>query len=457
MSRRNVDLGSGSVGKLLFSLAVPTITSQIVNMLYNLVDRVYIGHMQPVETVGKLALTGVGVCLPIIMVISAFAALMAFGGAPRASIAEGRGDLKESERIMGNSFTMLVAVSVVLTVVFLVFAEPMLRIFGASDNTIGYALNYMRIYALGTIFVQVTLGMNAFITAQGFTVVGMKTVLIGAGLNTVLDPVFIFVMNMGVRGAAIATVLSQMASCIYVLLFLFGKRPLVRITFGGYRWKTMKQVLLVGLSPFLIIASDSLLIIVMNMVISSYGGPERSDMLLTCNTIVQSFMLIITMPLGGITGGTQTVMGYNYGAGRPDRIRKAEKHILLLSVAFTTVMFIIAQAGPGYFVRIFTREMSYVRVTEWAIRIFTLCIIPLAVEYTVVDGFTGMGIAKVAISLSMFRKSVYFLGMILLPRYFGVEAVFYAEPISDIMACAAASTTFIMLSGKVLKDNRRLF
>ncbi|MFQ9703669.1 MAG: MATE family efflux transporter [Enterocloster clostridioformis] len=233
--------------------------------------------------------------------------------------------------------------------------------------------------------------------------------------------------------------LSQMASCTYVLLFLFGKRPLVRITFGGYRWKTMKQVLLVGLSPFLIIASDSLLIIIMNMVISSYGGPERSGMLLTCNTIVQSFMLIITMPLGGITGGTQTVMGYNYGAGRADRIRKAEKHVLLLSVAFTTVMFISAQAGPGYFVRIFTREMSYVQVTEWAIRIFTLCIIPLAVEYTVVDGFTGMGIAKVAISLSMFRKSVYFLGMILLPRYFGVEAVFYSEPISDITACAAAS------------------
>ena len=212
MSRRNVDLGSGSVGKLLFSLAVPTITSQIVNMLYNLVDRVYIGHMQPVETVGKLALTGVGVCLPIIMVISAFAALMAFGGAPRASIAEGRGDLKESERIMGNSFTMLVAVSVVLTVVFLVFAEPMLRIFGASDNTIGYALNYMRIYALGTIFVQVTLGMNAYITAQGFTVVGMKTVLIGAILNTVLDPIFIFALDLGTGGAALATILSQFLS-----------------------------------------------------------------------------------------------------------------------------------------------------------------------------------------------------------------------------------------------------
>jgi len=289
--------------------------------------------------------------------------------------------------------------------------------------------------------------------------VGMKSVVLGAVSNIVLDPVFIFVMNMGVRGAAIATVLSQMASCIYVLLFLFGKRPLVRITFGGYRWKTMKQVLLVGLSPFLIIASDSLLIIVMNMVISSYGGPERSDMLLTCNTIVQSFMLIITMPLGGITGGTQTVMGYNYGAGRPDRIRKAEKHVLLLSVAFTTVMFIIAQAGPGYFVRIFTREMSYVQVTEWAIRIFTLCIIPLAVEYTVVDGFTGMGIAKVAISLSMFRKSVYFLGMILLPRYFGVRGCVHnvhhverkgaeGQPQAVLMERFADSQTEIYINGR---------
>ena len=195
-----------------------------------------------------------------------------------------------------------------------------------------------------------------------------------------------------------------MASCIYVLIFLFGKRPLVRITFGGYRWNTMKQVLIVGLSPFLIIASDSLLIIVMNMVISKFARPGDGDMLLTCNTIVQSFMLLITMPLGGITGGTQTVLGYNYGAGRPDRIRRAEKHIVVLGLVFTAVMFIIAQVGPGYFVRIFTRESSYVGITEWAIRIYTLCVIPLAVQYTVVDGFTGMGIAKVAVSLSMFRK-----------------------------------------------------
>ena len=261
MSRRNVDLGSGSVGKLLFSLAVPTITSQIVNMLYNLVDRVYIGHMQPVETVGKLALTGVGVCLPIIMVISAFAALMAFGGAPRASIAEGRGDLKESERIMGNSFTMLVAVSVVLTVVFLVFAEP------------------MRIYALGTIFVQVTLGMNAYITAQGFTVVGMKTVLIGAILNTVLDPIFIFAFGMGVRGAALATILSQAVSAVWVLKFLTGSKTKWHLRREHLRpqAKVVLPALALGASPFIMQSTESLITVCFNSSLLKYGGPSPSS------------------------------------------------------------------------------------------------------------------------------------------------------------------------------------
>ena len=311
MSRRNVDLGSGSVGKLLFSLAVPTITSQIVNMLYNLVDRVYIGHMQPVETVGKLALTGVGVCLPIIMVISAFAALMAFGGAPRASIAEGRGDLKESERIMGNSFTMLVAVSVVLTVVFLVFAEPMLRIFGASDNTIGYALNYMRIYALGTIFVQVTLGMNAYITAQGFTVVGMKTVLIGAILNTVLDPIFIFWLDLGVQGAAWATVIAQGCSAVWVLKFLTGRKAILRLrlrnlALGAGR---VKSIVALGLSGFFMNLTNSLVQVVCNATLQAYGG----DLYVGVMTIINSLREVFFMPVQGLTNGAQPVTGYNYG------------------------------------------------------------------------------------------------------------------------------------------------
>ena len=251
MDRKRVDLGSGPVGKLLLSLALPTITSQVVNMLYNLVDRVYIGHMQPVDTVGALALTGVGVCLPVIMIISAFAALVGMGGAPRASIQEGRGDLEGSQRIMGNSFTLLIASSAVLTVVFQGFAEPLLRTFGASGNTIGYALDYMKIYSLGTLFVQVTLGMNAYITAQGFTTVSMKTVLIGAGLNTVLDPIFIFGLGLGVRGAALATILSQAVSAAWVLRFLTGPQTKWRLRRADLRLrpKVFLPSLALGLSP----------------------------------------------------------------------------------------------------------------------------------------------------------------------------------------------------------------
>ena len=253
MNRQNVDLGSGKVSRLLFSLALPTITSQIVNMLYNLVDRVYIGHMQPVDTVGKLALTGVGVCLPIIVVISAFAALLAMGGAPRASIQEGRGNARESERIMGNCFTMLVMASLVLTAVLQMFGRDLLQLFGASENTIDYAAAYMGIYSLGTVFVQVTLGMNAYITAQGFTTVSMRTVLIGAGLNILLDPIFIFVLDMGVRGAALATILSQAVSATWVLRFLTGNRSKWRLRRENLRPRAsvVGPCLALGLAPFI--------------------------------------------------------------------------------------------------------------------------------------------------------------------------------------------------------------
>ena len=336
MNRKNVDLGTGPVGRLLFSLALPTITSQIVNMLYNLVDRVYIGHMQPVETVGKLALTGVGVCLPIIMVISAFAALMAMGGAPRASIEEGRGNLAESERIMGNSMTMLVAAAVVLTAVFLLFAEPMLRVFGASDNTIGYALDYMHIYALGTIFVQATLGMNAYITAQGFTVVGMKTVLIGAGLNTVLDPVFIFAFNMGVRGAALATILSQAVSAVWVLKFLTGPKTKWRLRAVNLRprAKVVLPSLALGMSPFIMQATESLITVCFNSSLLKYGG----DIAVGAMTVLSSIMQFAMMPLQGLTQGAQPIVSYNYGARNPQRVRRAFKVLLIACVTYSLTL-----------------------------------------------------------------------------------------------------------------------
>ena len=447
------NLDTDKVRGLVWRLAFPSMLAQFVNVLYSIVDRMYIGN---IEGIGALALAGVGICGPVVTLISSFASWIGVGGAPLMSIRLGQKNERAATQMVANCFALLTGMAVVIMTITFLFRKPLLVFFGASPSIFPYADEYMSWYLSGTVFALLAAGMNQFIICQGFAKVGMKSVVLGAVCNIALDPVFIFALNMGVKGAAIATVLSQMASCIYVLVFLFGKMPLVRITFGGYRWNTMKQVLVVGLSPFLIIASDSLLIIVMNMVIRKFSNPADGDMLLTCNTIVQSFMLLITMPLGGITGGTQTVLGYNYGAGRPDRIRKAEKHIVSLGLAFTAVMFVIAQTAPGYFVRIFTREASYVGITEWAIRMYTLAVIPLAVQYTVVDGFTGMGIAKVAVSLSMFRKFVYFLGMLLLPMLFGVEKVFFAEPISDISACVMSSCTFLLLSGRVLGDNRRL-
>ena len=447
------NLDTDKVRGLVWRLAFPSMLAQFVNVLYSIVDRMYIGN---IEGIGALALAGVGICGPVVTLISSFASWIGVGGAPLMSIRLGQKNERAAAQMVANCFALLTGMAVVIMTMTFLFRKPLLVFFGASPSIFPYSNEYMSWYLSGTVFALLAAGMNQFIICQGFAKVGMKSVVLGAVCNIALDPVFIFVLDMGVKGAAIATVLSQMASCIYVLVFLFGKMPLVRITFGGYRWNTMKQVLLVGLSPFLIIASDSLLIIVMNMIIRKFSNPADGDMLLTCNTIVQSFMLLITMPLGGITGGTQTVLGYNYGAGRPDRIRKAEKHIVFLGLAFTAVMFVIAQTAPGYFVRIFTRDESYVGITEWAIRMYTLAVIPLAVQYTVVDGFTGMGIAKVAVSLSMFRKFVYFMGMLFLPMLFGVEKVFFAEPISDMVACVLSSCTYLLLSGRVLGDNRRL-
>ena len=313
--KKAADLGSGKVGKLLFSLALPTILSQIVNMLYNLVDRVYIGHMQPVDTVGALALTGVGVCLPVILIVSAFSALMAMGGAPRASIQEGRGDLQGAEHIMGNAFTLLLCTSLVLTVVLQLFAEPLLLTFGASENTIGYALSYLKIYSLGTIFVQMTLGMNAYITAQGFTTVSMKTVLIGAILNTILDPIFVFVLNLGVRGAALATILSQAVSALWVLRFLTGSQTKWKL-----RRENLKPVpavflpcLALGLSPFIMQSTESLISVCFNSSLLKYGG----DIAVGAMTVLISIMQLAMMPLQGLTQGAQPIISYNFGARNP--------------------------------------------------------------------------------------------------------------------------------------------
>ena len=449
MNRKNVDLGTGPVGRLLFSLARPTITSQIVNMLYNLVDRVYIGHMQPVETVGKLALTGVGVCLPIIMVISAFAALMAMGGAPRASIEEGRGNLAESERIMGNSMTMLVAAAVVLTAVFLLFAEPMLRVFGASDNTIGYALDYMHIYALGTIFVQATLGMNAYITAQGFTVVGMKTVLIGAGLNTVLDPVFIFAFNMGVRGAALATILSQAVSAVWVLKFLTGPKTKWRLRAVNLRprAKVVLPSLALGMSPFIMQATESLITVCFNSSLLKYGG----DIAVGAMTVLSSIMQFAMMPLQGLTQGAQPIVSYNYGARNPQRVRRAFKVLLIACVTYSLTLWALVQLFPQIFALLFTPNQELVDYAAWALRIYMAATGIFGVQVACQQTFVALGNAKTSLFLAALRKIILLIPLIfILPHFFADKsfAVFLAEPVADVLAVCTTATMFFFLFRK---------
>ena len=446
MSRVNA-LDTDNMRGLVWKLAIPSMLAQFVSVLYSIVDRMYIGN---IPEIGEVALAGVGVCGPIVTLLSSPAFLVGIGGAPLVSIRMGQRNYRAAEAILANCFILLTVIALGLTRVSLLINDYLLMWFGASETTFVYANQYITVYLLGTFFALMSTGMNQFIICQGFAKTGMASVVLGAVCNIVLDPIFIFTLDMGVPGAAIATVLSQMASCLFVLAFLFSKRPLIRITFGRYHWFIMRKVLTIGFTPFIIVAFDNILIISLNSVIQRYGGPEQGDMLLTCATIVQSFMLIITMPLSGITTGTQTILGYNLGARKPERIIRAEKNIVFLCLVFTTIMFVIAHTVPEYFVRIFTRDEEYVRVTVDAIRVYTLGVIPLAVQYTIVDGFTGMGFSVAAISLSTFRKAIFFLCVFCIPPIFGVEHVFYTEPVSDIVSVMLSVAVFALCFKKMI-------
>ena len=440
-------LDTDNMRGLVWKLAIPSMLAQFVSVLYSIVDRMYIGN---IPEIGEVALAGVGVCGPIVTLVSSAAFLVGIGGAPLVSIRMGQKNYRAAEAILANCFLMLTVIALGLTAFPLLIKNHLLMWFGASETTFVYGNQYITVYLMGTFFALMSTGMNQFIICQGFAKTGMASVVLGAVCNIVLDPIFIFALDMGVPGAAIATVLSQMASCLFVLAFLFSRKPMIRITFGRYHWFIMKRVLTVGFTPFIIVAFDNILIISLNSVIQKYGGAGQGDMLLTCATIVQSFMLIVTMPLSGITTGTQTILGYNFGARRPDRILKAEKNIFLLCLVFTTVMFVIAHTIPEYFVRIFTRDEAYVKVTVDAIKVYTLGVIPLAAQYTIVDGFTGMGLSLAAMSLSTFRKAIFFLCVFCIPPFFGVENVFYTEPVSDIVSVVFSIAVFALSFRKLI-------
>lgn len=446
MKRVN-DLGRDPIRALVLRVALPSMLAQFVSVFYSIVDRMYIGN---IPEIGDTALAGVGICGPIVTLVGAFAFLVGVGGAPLMSIRLGEQDREAAERILANCFLMLLLLSVVLTITSLLLREKLLMWFGASPVTFPYANAYITIYLIGTVFALMSSGLNQFIVCQGFANAGMRSVLLGAVLNIALDPVFIFLLDMGVRGAALATVLSQMASCAYVLLFLFGQRPPVRITFGGYQLKIVRSILTVGFTSFIIIAMDNGMIIAMNAILQRYGGAGEGDMLVTCATIMQSFMLMVTMPLGGITGGTQSILGFNYGARRPDRVLEAQRYIALLCIAFTAVFFLVAQLIPQAFVLIFTRDPAYVSMASRAIRIFTLGIIPLGIQYTIVDGFTGMGVVRASLPLSFWRKGLYFVSLFVLPALFGAQAVFFTGPIADFGGTAVSVAVYLLTIKRIL-------
>lgn len=445
--KKTNDLGKDKISSLVYKLAIPTMIAQLVNVLYSIIDRMYIGN---IPEIGDIALAGVGVCGPIVTLLSSFGTLVGLGGSILMAMKMGEQKKKEAEQILSNSFLMLLIVSGALTFIFLLSKDFLLYQFGASDITFPYANTYMTIYTIGTFFALLSIGLNYFITCQGYSMVSMTTVLIGAISNIILDSVFVFVLHMGVAGTAIATVIAQLFSCLFALTFLFRKQVPIRITFGGYSMAIVKKIISIGLSPFIILATDSIIIIIMNAVLQYYGGKSEGDLLISAATIVQSYMLLITGPMIGITGGTQAIISYNYGAARADRIKQAERLILTLCIVFTSIMFLVSRSIPQYFVKIFTTDTSLSQTSVWGIKVFTLGIIPLSFQYALVDGLTALGRTKTALALSLFRKSSFVVYTLLLPALFTAKSVFYAEPLCDTISAIITTTVFLKVFSKHL-------
>lgn len=443
-------LATEPLGKLLLRLSLPTVTAQIINMLYNIVDRIYIGH---IPDSGALALTGVGVCMPLIMIISAFAALVGNGGAPRASIFLGKGDHESAEKTLGNCFFVQIIVSIVLTVVLLLSNRTLLLAFGASENTISYSVDYMNIYALGTIFVQMTLGMNAFISTQGFAKISMLSVLIGAIANIILDPVFIFGLGLGVKGAALATIFSQAMSCIWVLHFLTGKTTFLKIRKRNFRLKAsiILPCLALGLSMFIMQASESVISVCFNSSLLKYGG----DIAVGAMTILTSAMQFAMLPLQGLGQGAQPILSYNFGAKNVDRVRATFKLLLKVSLAYSTVMWALVMLFPGAFASIFTNETELLSFTAHALRIYLACILLFGIQIACQMTFTSIGCAKASIMVAVMRKFVLLFPLIfILPHVFTKDpasAVYMAEPVADFFAVAFTCVLFRSEFKKALK------
>ncbi len=453
MSSSNVDLGKDRVGGLLFKLALPAIIAQLVNVLYNIVDRIFIGRIPN----GDLAMAGVGVGFPIIMIISAFSALIGMGGAPLAAIKMGKRDNDGAEEILSNSFSTLIIIGSILTIVFLIFKEPILWVFGASDNTIGFANDYLTIYLIGTICVQIALGMNPFINTQGFAKMGMVTVMVGAVINIILDPILIFGFNMGVKGAALATIIAQGVSAIWVLYFLFGKKSILKIRrkYIVPDRKVILGIMALGVSPFIMQATESLVLISLNNQLKIYGG----DLAVGAMTIMSSIMQIVLLPLMGLSQGAQPIISYNYGSKQMDRVKRAFKLLLISCLTYTAIMWGALLLFPEIFVGIFNNKHELVAITSWSIKIFFAGIFIFGAQIACQQTFLALGKAKISLVLALLRKIILLIPLIfILPRFFTgdpgkLKGVLTAEPIADILASVTTIICFTIFYKRTLSNN----
>ena len=446
------DMGTGSVKKLMVKMAVPALVGQVVNLLYNIVDRIYIGH---IPEIGGAALTGVGLFTPILMLITAFAMMAGSGGAPRAAIAMGQGDRERAEKIMGNCFTVLMGFAVILTTVFYFACPTLLRMFGASDATLPYAVEYGRIYVLGSVFVLTTMGMNVFITTQGFATISMLTTVIGAGINIILDPILIFGLNMGVKGAAIATVASQAVSALWILRFLTGKKTILKLKPANM--KLIPGIILpclgLGVSTFVMLSTESILSISFTSSLAKFGG----DVAVGAMTVLTSINQLMTMPLSGICQGGQPLISYNYGARKYDRVKEAFFCQFFTCVAYTVVFWAVLMMFPNVFAGIFTSDVALVDYTAWAIKVFLALGFSVGFQISCQQAFMALGQAKISLLMALLRKVFLLIPLIfILPNFFQDKAfaVFLAEPVSDIIAAGVTTFMFFRFFLRMLKEGK---
>ena len=450
----NRDMGSGSVKKMMLSMAVPAVVGQVINLLYNIVDRIYIGH---IPEIGGTALTGVGLFNPILLLITAFSMLAGAGGAPRAAIAMGRGDKEAAEKIMANCFTVLMILAAVLTGVLYFTAPWLLRLFGASDATLPYGLGYGRIYILGSVFVLIVMGMNTFITTQGFAKFSMLTTVIGAVINIILDPIFIFIFDMGVAGAAYATVISQAVSALWILKFLTGKKTILKLKIANMSLdlKVIGPCLALGVSSFVMVSTESLLSVSFTSSLQNYGG----DLAVGAMTVMSSINQLVTMPLSGVCQGGQPLISFNYGAGKLDRVKEAFFCQFGICVAYTTTLWAVIMLAPNFFAGIFTNDAALVEYTGWALRIFLAGVFSVGFQISCQQAFMALGQAKISLLLACLRKLILLIPLIfILPIFMQdkVFAVFLAEPVSDVLAALVTTITFFGFFRKLMARGREV-